>query len=43
SRSTKTGGNGVGLSIARAVVTAHGGKISAICPSGKTMTIRISF
>ncbi len=42
SRSTQTGGNGVGLSIARAVVTAHGGKIKAICPSGKTMTIRIS-
>ena len=43
SRSTQTGGNGVGLSIARAVVLAHGGRISAICPSGKTMTIRISF
>ena len=43
SRSTKTGGNGVGLSIARAVTLAHGGKISASCPSGRTMTIKISF
>ncbi len=43
SRSTKTGGNGVGLSIARAVTLAHGGRISASCPSGKTMTIRMIF
>ncbi|MBR4760692.1 MAG: HAMP domain-containing histidine kinase [Lachnospiraceae bacterium] len=42
SRSTKTGGNGVGLSIAKAVAVAHGGKISASCPSGKTMTIRVT-
>lgn len=41
SRSTKTGGNGVGLSIAKAVALAHGGRISAECPSGKTMTIKI--
>ena len=43
SRSRETGGTGVGLSIAKAVVTAHGGTISASCPSGKTMTIKISF
>lgn len=43
SRSTETGGNGVGLSIAKAVTLAHGGKISASCPSGKTMTIKIIF
>ncbi len=42
SRSTRTGGNGVGLSIAKAVVNAHGGRISASCASGKTMTIKIS-
>ncbi|MCR5417340.1 MAG: HAMP domain-containing histidine kinase [Lachnospiraceae bacterium] len=43
SRSTVTGGNGVGLSIARAVVQAHGGTITASCPSGKTMTMKIKF
>ena len=41
SRNSETGGNGVGLSIAKAVAQAHGGKIEANCPSGKTMTIRI--
>ncbi len=43
SRSRESGGTGVGLSIAKAVVTAHGGTISASCPSGETMTIKISF
>jgi signal transduction histidine kinase len=43
SRSRETGGTGVGLSIAKAVVTAHGGTISASCPSGETMTIKIIF
>ena len=43
SRSTATGGTGVGLSIAKAVATAHGGTITAICPSGKTMTIKVLF
>ena len=40
SRSSETGGTGVGLAIARAVVQAHGGTITASCPSGKTMTIK---
>ena len=42
SRSRETGGTGVGLSIAKAVALAHGGEISASCPSGKTMTIKIT-
>ena len=42
SRDSKTGGSGVGLSIARAVAQAHGGKITASCPSGKTMTIKVN-
>ena len=42
SRNSATGGNGVGLSIAKAVVLSHGGRIRASCPSGKTMTIRIN-
>lgn len=41
SRNTVTGGTGVGLAIAKAVATAHGGSIKASCPSGKTMTIKI--
>ena len=39
SRSTASGGTGVGLAIAKAVAQAHGGTIRAECPSGKTMTI----
>jgi signal transduction histidine kinase len=41
SRSTSTGGNGIGMAIAKAVVEAHGGTITAHCPSGKSMDIRI--
>ena len=43
SRSTQTGGYGVGLAIAKAVAETHGGTISAVCPSGKTMTMKIKF
>ncbi|MBO4902741.1 MAG: HAMP domain-containing histidine kinase [Lachnospiraceae bacterium] len=42
-RSSNTGGTGIGLSIAKAVADSHGGTISASCPSGKTMTIKIIF
>ncbi|MBQ1729599.1 MAG: hypothetical protein II036_04540, partial [Oscillospiraceae bacterium] len=38
SRSEKSG-YGIGLSIAKAVVEAHKGKISASTPDGKTMVI----
>ncbi len=41
SRSTASGGTGVGLAIAKTVAEAHGGTIRASCPSGKTMTITV--
>lgn len=31
SRNSETGGHGIGLSVAQAIVTAHGGKIQAAC------------
>ena len=39
SRSTETGGTGVGLAIATAVAEAHNGTITASCPDGTAMTI----
>ncbi len=39
SRNRKTGGTGIGLSIAKAIVDSYGGNIEALCPDGKTMTI----
>ena len=42
SRNSETGGTGVGLAIAKAVAEAHGGSIKAICPDGKSMTIKVT-
>lgn len=41
SRSSETGGTGIGLAIAKAVAETHGGAISASCPKGDTMTITV--
>ncbi len=41
SRNAQTGGYGIGLSIARAIVLAHKGKITASSLDGRTLTITI--
>ncbi|MDD6614767.1 MAG: HAMP domain-containing sensor histidine kinase [Lachnospiraceae bacterium] len=41
SRSRNTGGSGIGLSIARATAEAHGGRITAESPDGKTIMFKI--
>lgn len=43
SRNKETGGYGIGLSIAQAVVQMHKGKITAESPDGKSLTIKITF
>ena len=43
SRSRETGGSGIGLSIAQAIVERHGGKISASAPDGKSITFTAVF
>lgn len=43
SRNSETGGHGIGLSIAQAVVRVHGGKIAAYTPDGKTLRITATF
>ena len=43
SRSTQTGGYGIGLSLARAIVNAHGGKISAVTMDGHSLQILVQF
>ena len=39
SRSTMTGGYGIGLSVAKAIVNAHNGKISAMAVDENTLRI----
>lgn len=42
SRNSQTGGYGIGLSIARAVTQAHRGKITAVSPDGKSLTVTVT-
>ena len=42
SRSSQTGGSGIGLSVAKAIVSAHGGKISAHSPDGKSVVFTVT-
>lgn len=39
SRNSQTGGHGIGLSVAKAIVTAHGGKIQATSEDGHSLCI----
>lgn len=43
SRSSQTGGYGIGLSVAKAIVTAHGGKIRASTQDGRSLQITAVF
>ena len=43
SRNSSLGGYGIGLAIAKSIVTKHHGKISAFSPDGKTFTIKVEF
>lgn len=43
SRNSETGGHGIGLSVAKAIVTAHSGKIKATTADGKSFTVTAAF
>lgn len=43
SRSTQTGGYGIGLSVAKAIVSAHKGKIRAATQDGQSLEITVQF
>ena len=43
SRNSATGGSGIGLSIAKAIVELHKGKIKAVSEDGKSLRITASF
>ena len=42
SRSVKTGGHGIGLSVAQAIVTAHKGKITAFAPDEHSVLFTVT-
>ena len=42
SRSSQTGGYGLGLSIARSIVLAHKGKIRAESPDGTSLSVAVT-
>ena len=41
SRNSETGGHGIGLSMAKAICEAHGGKIAASTPDGHSLTMEV--
>ena len=41
SRNSNMGGNGIGMSVVKAIVTAHKGKVSAFSPDGESIEITI--
>ena len=43
SRNSETGGSGIGLSVAKAIVTTHKGKITALSEDGKSMKVITEF
>lgn len=43
SRNSETGGHGIGLSMAQAIVDEHGGKIGASSPDGESFVVTASF
>lgn len=43
SRNSETGGHGIGLSVAKAIVTSHGGKIYADTQDGHSFRITVTF
>jgi len=43
SRNSQTGGYGIGLSVAKAIVATHNGKITATTPDGQSLLITVQF